>query len=95
MKICAMQDAGIIVRVGDEFPRSAWLVSKMGTLTAGVQYEPQWEGRTSRLISSFSFQVMVETFFYFEHFRSGIRVTGFGLQVMILLHVSGAGPDND
>ncbi|KAF5958697.1 hypothetical protein HYC85_005922 [Camellia sinensis] len=24
-----------------EFPKSAWLVSKMGRLTAGVQYEPQ------------------------------------------------------
>ncbi|XP_074305450.1 uncharacterized protein LOC141640622 isoform X1 [Silene latifolia] len=24
----------------DEFPKSAWLVSKMGRLTAGVQYEP-------------------------------------------------------
>ncbi|KAL3526056.1 hypothetical protein ACH5RR_014428 [Cinchona calisaya] len=28
--------------LGDEFPRSAWLVSKMGRLTAGVQYEPQF-----------------------------------------------------
>ncbi|XP_043704947.1 uncharacterized protein LOC122654770 isoform X1 [Telopea speciosissima] len=27
--------------VGDEFPRSAWLVSRMGRLTAGVQYKPQ------------------------------------------------------
>ncbi|XP_048498930.1 uncharacterized protein LOC104907659 isoform X2 [Beta vulgaris subsp. vulgaris] len=26
----------------DEFPRSAWLVSKMGRLTAGAQYEPQY-----------------------------------------------------
>ncbi|KAE9449130.1 hypothetical protein C3L33_18963, partial [Rhododendron williamsianum] len=26
---------------GDELPKSAWLVSKMGRLTAGVQYEPQ------------------------------------------------------
>ncbi|PSS30385.1 Phosphoglucosamine mutase [Actinidia chinensis var. chinensis] len=25
---------------GDELPKSAWLVSKMGRLTAGVQYEP-------------------------------------------------------
>ncbi|CAL5371864.1 unnamed protein product [Camellia sinensis] len=25
-----------------EFPKSAWLVSKMGRLTAGVQYEPQF-----------------------------------------------------
>ena len=24
----------------DEFPKSAWLVSKMGRLTVGVQYEP-------------------------------------------------------
>ncbi|GMY22539.1 Beta-galactosidase 9 isoform 2, partial [Fagus crenata] len=28
--------------VKDEFPKSAWLVSKMGRLTAGVQYEPQY-----------------------------------------------------
>ncbi|XP_027101843.2 uncharacterized protein LOC113751055 [Coffea eugenioides] len=28
--------------LGDEFPRSAWLVSKMGRLMAGVQYEPQF-----------------------------------------------------
>ncbi|KAG5527262.1 hypothetical protein RHGRI_028228 [Rhododendron griersonianum] len=27
---------------GDELPKSAWLVSKMGRLTAGVQYEPQF-----------------------------------------------------
>ncbi|KAF5961696.1 hypothetical protein HYC85_002905 [Camellia sinensis] len=27
--------------VGDEFPKSPWLVSKMGRLTAGVQYKPQ------------------------------------------------------
>ncbi|KAL0331971.1 UNVERIFIED_CONTAM: hypothetical protein Scaly_2098600 [Sesamum calycinum] len=27
---------------GDEFPRNAWLVSKMGRLTAGVQYEPKF-----------------------------------------------------
>lgn len=25
----------------DELPKKAWLVSKMGRLTAGVQYEPQ------------------------------------------------------
>lgn len=25
----------------DECPRRAWLVSKMGRLTAGVQYEPE------------------------------------------------------
>ncbi|XP_028060610.1 uncharacterized protein LOC114264214 [Camellia sinensis] len=28
--------------LGDEFPKSAWLVSKMGRLTAGVQYKPQF-----------------------------------------------------
>ncbi|XP_047310046.1 uncharacterized protein LOC124913678 [Impatiens glandulifera] len=28
--------------VGDEFPRSAWLISKIGRLTAGVQYEPHF-----------------------------------------------------
>ncbi|XP_059641319.1 uncharacterized protein LOC132283398 [Cornus florida] len=28
--------------LGDEFPKSAWLVSKIGRLTAGVQYEPQF-----------------------------------------------------
>ncbi|KAM7509127.1 hypothetical protein LguiA_019580 [Lonicera macranthoides] len=28
--------------LGDECPRCAWLVSKMGRLTAGVQYEPQF-----------------------------------------------------
>jgi hypothetical protein len=27
--------------VKDEFPRSAWFISKMGRLTAGVQYEPE------------------------------------------------------
>lgn len=27
--------------VGDKLPTSAWLVSKLGRLTAGVQYEPQ------------------------------------------------------
>ena len=27
--------------VKDELPKSAWLVSKMGRLTVGVQYEPQ------------------------------------------------------
>ncbi|XP_062151370.1 uncharacterized protein LOC133859841 [Alnus glutinosa] len=26
----------------DEFPRSAWFISKMGKLTAGVQFEPQY-----------------------------------------------------
>lgn len=25
----------------DELPKSAWLVSRMGRVTAGVQYEPQ------------------------------------------------------
>ncbi|XP_042501964.1 uncharacterized protein LOC122079501 [Macadamia integrifolia] len=29
--------------LADEFPRSAWLVSRMGRLTAGVQYKPQLE----------------------------------------------------
>lgn len=29
---------------GDEVPKSAWLVSKMGRLTAGIQYEPQFIG---------------------------------------------------
>lgn len=29
----------------DEFPRSAWLVSKMGRLTAGLQYEPLYGTR--------------------------------------------------
>ncbi|KAK6129326.1 hypothetical protein DH2020_036934 [Rehmannia glutinosa] len=28
--------------VGDELPKTAWLVSKMGRLTAGVQYEPKF-----------------------------------------------------
>lgn len=28
--------------MGDEFPKTAWLVSKIGRLTAGVQYEPQF-----------------------------------------------------
>ncbi|KAK9272657.1 hypothetical protein L1049_003033 [Liquidambar formosana] len=28
--------------LADEFPKSAWLVSKIGRLTAGVQYEPQF-----------------------------------------------------
>ncbi|CAI9111043.1 OLC1v1011176C1 [Oldenlandia corymbosa var. corymbosa] len=28
--------------MGDEVPKSAWLVSKMGRLTAGVQYEPKF-----------------------------------------------------
>ncbi|KAH7850920.1 hypothetical protein Vadar_004640 [Vaccinium darrowii] len=28
--------------LADEFPKSAWLVSKMGRLTAGVQYEPHF-----------------------------------------------------
>ncbi|XP_042498434.1 uncharacterized protein LOC122076887 [Macadamia integrifolia] len=27
--------------LGDEFPRSAWLVSRMGRLTAGARYKPQ------------------------------------------------------
>lgn len=27
--------------VGDDVPKSAWLVSKMGRLTTGVQYESQ------------------------------------------------------
>lgn len=30
----------------DELPKSAWLVSKMGRLTAGVQYEPQRKNYT-------------------------------------------------
>ncbi|THG18377.1 hypothetical protein TEA_015452 [Camellia sinensis var. sinensis] len=30
------------IAMGDEFPKSAWLVSKMGRLTAGVQYKPQF-----------------------------------------------------
>ncbi|KAG8366868.1 hypothetical protein BUALT_Bualt16G0012700 [Buddleja alternifolia] len=29
----------------DELPKNAWLVSKMGRLTAGVQYEPQFGGK--------------------------------------------------
>ncbi|KAI3768721.1 hypothetical protein L2E82_19551 [Cichorium intybus] len=29
--------------LGDDFPKSAWLVSKIGRLTAGVQYDPQFE----------------------------------------------------
>ncbi|KAJ8426133.1 hypothetical protein Cgig2_001001 [Carnegiea gigantea] len=32
----------------DEYPRSAWLVSKMGRLTAGLQYEPQCKFSASR-----------------------------------------------
>ncbi|KAI8541482.1 hypothetical protein RHMOL_Rhmol08G0064400 [Rhododendron molle] len=31
--------------LGDEFPKSAWLVSKMGRLTAGVQYEPNFRSK--------------------------------------------------
>ncbi|KAG5534931.1 hypothetical protein RHGRI_022894 [Rhododendron griersonianum] len=31
--------------MGDEFPKSAWLVSKMGRLTAGVQYEPNFRSK--------------------------------------------------
>ncbi|XP_057491199.1 uncharacterized protein LOC130776951 [Actinidia eriantha] len=31
--------------LGDELPKSAWLVSKMGRLTAGVQYEPCFESK--------------------------------------------------
>ncbi|GJW63315.1 hypothetical protein Tco_0115199 [Tanacetum coccineum] len=29
--------------LGDDFPKSAWLVTKMGRLTAGVHYDPQFE----------------------------------------------------
>ncbi|KAH9742193.1 hypothetical protein KPL70_002875 [Citrus sinensis] len=29
----------------DELPKNAWLVSKMGRLTVGVQYEPQYGGK--------------------------------------------------
>ncbi|KAF5739624.1 hypothetical protein HS088_TW12G00833 [Tripterygium wilfordii] len=29
----------------DELPKSAWLVSKMGSLTVGVQYEPQYASK--------------------------------------------------
>ncbi|CAH1420669.1 unnamed protein product [Lactuca virosa] len=29
--------------LGDDVPKSAWLVSKIGRLTAGVQYDPQFE----------------------------------------------------
>lgn len=29
----------------DEFPKSAWLVSKMGRLTVGMQYEPLYESK--------------------------------------------------
>lgn len=35
-------DANAFDIVGDEFPKTAWLVSKIGRLTAGVQYEPQF-----------------------------------------------------
>ncbi|KAF7134609.1 hypothetical protein RHSIM_Rhsim08G0054100 [Rhododendron simsii] len=35
--------------LGDEFPKSAWLVSKMGRLTAGVQYEPNLYSRGERV----------------------------------------------
>lgn len=31
----------LILTAGDELPKTAWLVSKMGRLTAGVQYEPK------------------------------------------------------
>lgn len=27
--------------VGDDIPKSAWLIRRIGRLTAGVQYEPQ------------------------------------------------------
>ncbi|KAI7735361.1 hypothetical protein M8C21_017535 [Ambrosia artemisiifolia] len=29
--------------LGNDFPKSAWLVTKLGRLTAGVQYDPQFE----------------------------------------------------
>lgn len=34
------------VAVKDELPKSAWLVSKMGRVTAGVQFEPQSKNYT-------------------------------------------------
>nr|XP_043632558.1 uncharacterized protein LOC122603806 isoform X2 [Erigeron canadensis] len=33
--------------LGDEFSKSAWLVSKIGRLTAGVQYDPKFETKES------------------------------------------------
>ncbi|KAH0984751.1 hypothetical protein GBA52_011928 [Prunus armeniaca] len=41
----------------DECPRRAWLVSKMGRLTAGVQYEPEYgskEGKKYRNLKNWS-----------------------------------------
>jgi len=34
------------IAVKDELPKSAWLVSKMGRVTAGVQFEPQSKNYT-------------------------------------------------
>ncbi|KAI3778529.1 hypothetical protein L2E82_07893 [Cichorium intybus] len=33
----------VISALGDELPKATWLVSKIGRLTAGVQYDPQFE----------------------------------------------------
>lgn len=44
----------------DEYPRSAWLVSKMGRLTAGLQYEPQYgnkDDRNLRNLKNWSFAI--------------------------------------
>jgi len=39
------------IAVKDEIPKSAWLVSKMGRVTAGVQFEPQSKNYSFRNIS--------------------------------------------
>lgn len=42
-KVCQIdvECVALFYPAGDELPKHAWLVSKMGRLTAGVQYEPQ------------------------------------------------------
>ncbi|XVF14104.1 hypothetical protein REPUB_Repub09cG0028600 [Reevesia pubescens] len=83
--------AGVTVMpfaIKDQLPKNAWLVSKLGRLTVGVQYDPQW---TPQLITGSGSEVLVETFFYFQHFRyafaptrdriSGTTAYGFGLRV--------------
>ncbi|KAI3722628.1 hypothetical protein L2E82_33670 [Cichorium intybus] len=59
-------DRCIKSRVGDELPKATWLVSKIGRLTAGVQYDPQFHslflsacGSPTKGMLSFSVYVCV------------------------------------
>lgn len=61
----------------DDLPRKAWLVMKMGSLTAGVQYEPECKS-PSYFLFEFSF-VNCVAYSILQKILAMARLTGFSL----------------